>query len=729
MQTAARLTAWIIAIGLFSITSQAWAGECKEKLSTCLDAPDDGNSISEIQAKGFQGAAALVQALRDQSQVCQEVERTCSAESAPDQENGSLSPAAKEALAGLYKVRAIREKLDRLLVHARNELRIEASRCRYGYATANVDTPSTCTLPSSSDGLDELLGRFNPLDAASVLAATEQIKAVGGGQVPAPVAELLSLTTEIAVKKAKRNGLELLEARLAQTVCELELPDTPGSDKTVKVFPATCRLLGDVSLEELAADPRRLQPALSEDLITLGIDRLFGENLQGLGGTAPDDVKAKLGLVKGTIVLALKTIHRVRGQQQSRPSHIDAQALVGDLLRLRCSATKGCDTTWSTAGEKAIPLALEAMVEYVAREGKVNIATILDDLLPTADANTRARAIELALLGLRALGLAREPAPGDEHDTWYAAVSLVFEITETVLAGQAAERDNLRKLRALVDGITDENTPAAISAGAELVTSIIGACEDPAPKTQSKEDPLAKCAKSRKLETATRLLSGIASYAVTYSSAAQTGKTEAELRASRKDALEGMIDAVTRRTHRHGDWVFSLGIPIGFTTGAQFLRTRNFVDTRECVLGSGKSYFRSPGKCNTQVMPPQLEVPLGFALQRLVGRRYSKGHVNREKLEKLHFDGFHAFVSLIDLGQFLAYDQQGKLNEPRWSTLFSPGLQLGWAVGTPTNMFVLGPEVRYAPTLFQDTRQVEASGGALRIGLSLSYYVSLFDFN
>lgn len=826
------LVRFLIVVMSWAMGSPAWAetkscaadgSPIKDDLAKCLHGENDppcqtlaSTDLNTIKSLGLYESAELVNEIRECSRSCQATERVCSARSAPDLPDGALSDPAKESLESLYSARDVRERLDRVLIQARNQLRIASAQCRYyKVVPSTIDSQAaptffmppplypmlavtypTCTYPSSLD-IDDLLGRTNTIEAASRLAAVEQVKAVGAGQVPAAVTELLSLTTEIAIEKAKRNGLELLESRIQATVCGIKVKRSIPEPGFERVFPSTCRLLENISLEELASDPRRLQPALIGDLLELGL-RYLEVRISKVLDEDTTSAKEQLQRVATVLELAVKATIRIHGQQQSRPAHIDAQAIVGELLRLRCEDPGSCQVAWS-AKQAAVPLAIEAIIEYVAREGRVDIATIVAELSdpppgiappPGLDTNAiRADAVQLALLGLHALGLAREPTPGDEQDTWHAAVSLAFEIAATATNGSSVRKRDLQSIRELVDAVADENIPAAISAGADLIKSFYGDCTQPGTPSRSEThdemkelltaylqlaqtDPTIeertkrrlnrvgyaarrslpshddyKCQQSRRLEKATHLLSGVASYAATYASATQAGKTDAELRASRKDALEGMIDATTRRSHRHGETIFSLGIPVGFSTGAQLFRRSGFQpaggDVAPCTIDpttTTKLRVSTRSKlCDPLAMPPQIAVPLGFGLQRLVGKRYAMGRArpadeaamdrDRNPAERFRWDGIHSYVSLLDLGQFLAYDQKGKISEPRWSSLFSPGFQLGWAIGTPANTFIVAGEVRYAPTLFQSTTNVEYSGGALRFGVTLAYYVSLFDFN
>jgi hypothetical protein len=216
------------------------------------------------------------------------------------------------------------------------------------------------------------------------------------------------------------------------------------------------------------------------------------------------------------------------------------------------------------------------------------------------------------------------------------------------------------------------------------------------------------------------------SYASTY---AEDAKNNPELQKqqhdARKKAIEALIDATTDRRTREGDWVYSIGVNVGFGFPSwQWTRVTDPNDPR---------YTRFPAR-PTFNLPPQLELPIGFAIQKLPGRRHM---------------GFHVQFSGLDLAQFVAYAYRrdtGQTNgdttnssavdltRPVWANFVTANLQVGWILGTPSNNFMLGFEGRWAPTLFATTattagRQDERRGGLWRIGFFFSYYVPFFDFN
>ena len=110
---------------------------------------------------------------------------------------------------------------------------------------------------------------------------------------------------------------------------------------------------------------------------------------------------------------------------------------------------------------------------------------------------------------------------------------------------------------------------------------------------------------------------------------------------------------------------------------------------------------------------PQLALPLGLFLQR-----------------KWRCVGLHLGAFLADVAQYVAYQKDGETTDVRWDTGIALGGRVGMLVGSMADPFVLGLDVRYAPTLFSTAASSEpASGGTFRIGAFVSYYVPFFDLN
>lgn len=607
-----------------------------------------------------------------------------------------------------------------------------------------------------------------------------------GGEKAAEAAhELLSIITEIAIRRAKQRGLAFVHKQITEVVCGLELVGklAPGEGKPVRAFPATCELLKHTTLDQIAGDPQVLREPLFSDALGAIGSATIGAAFDGQSNAA----------FKPMIELAGSIVSRSVASRRVVFTSQDARALVARWLRYYLQRTD-----WSASCGVAVGL---EVASGLLEDGNIrrSASELVEAYFPAIACNESggdayATALEIATLADRALRLAvsedaAENAKPDVQQRLRAAVQLGFVVVrlleaprtaasepttdieasaDTEPSGEAKPRGDAKpaaepdvganardlELRArrlalleqLLLGAVDQNTAVALSAAVELLLTAVPA-EEPNldglcvnrkyDRSKASEDlkieiaslggslhpPNAK-AKCRKIKRKIRgtysaptrrtvrrdaekvsiLLTAIASYAGTYAKAEDA--TPEQLRATRTEALEAMIDAATVRSNRHGDFVWSLGIPVGFIAGGQLLS----------------------GEAKPAGMAPQLSIPFGVAVQMLPGRRFAAGKTENDRLGA----GFHVMLTAIDLGQYASYDPDGEINRPRWDSLFAPGAQLGLILGTPEHNFIVGADLRYAPTLFANTGSVNLDGktaGALRFGGSLSYYVSFFDFS
>ncbi len=687
----------------------------------------------------------------------------------------------------------------------------------------------------------------------------------GGGDsgvVSEGVAEALTLVTDIAVKRAKQQGLAALQARVRATTCALKFE--PAGGESSAVLPATCSLLTNTTIDKLVGDPGPLQIAIFQDLLaTIGarfIDRDLGrvgklavaelgepawaqleqlankafakepEKLKNLKVVKPEEqvnekykelvkmrleapdkaelnelAKTKLDVgavakldklvekyldedAKGRLIrskvavamfdalrdarvevevklngvsvtgsmynlvrlsrIAVATSLRLLARKQVTFSTHDVQALL-DLIRSSIGMDPGRRVFWGSA--RAVPLGLAAADLFLssAGEGKslVDIADKLAGEITALTAGEMAAALEIADLVITAVST-KQGGQDDAPERVRAVVALTFRILIEYFERHGESTSRLKDLRVLFAAALEQDVATGVSAAARLLISELSL---PVLNTEpGGSDFRAAVKKRRAIENTVALLTGVAAYAETYIPKPVSGQPSepapapdpAQLRQARREALENLIDATTVRTKRHGEWVASLGIPVGFTGGRQWIR-EHITDSAGAPVVNPDGTHSYAFKGNQGWMAPQFSLSLGIAVQRLVGRAYRDGRVYvRDKAYRgderprsgVFADGFHLFVSVIDLGQFLSYDDSGKINRPRWDSFISPGVQLGWIVGSPANSFIIALDARYAPTLFAGTSKLTvptdtSPGGAFRVGLTLAYYIPLFDFN
>lgn len=584
--------------------------------------------------------------------------------------------------------------------------------------------------------------------------------------VPDKVVEFFSILADVAVKRAKKNGLAYLQERLSSRVCEVKLvnksegreivllfgknrltgklntadaapfPDsasppapapakstgTSSSDKLegtpeIALFPDTCALLKVTSLERIASEPEVLASAVTSDLTAVLVYQMI-EQLDLEEGPGPT-LKQYLHLAR---VIAGRVLRTKDFSIQASDVNLIVDTLIADHL--------GAATKW---GKTTVVIGLGGLAyAIVLAEGELqelaatDVPKILAELCPTtSDQNgapkcsleERLEASQLTSLGIKAITAVDSSGEGDIEARIKAGVQLVFAVAHQVVDEQ--RRPALDGIETLVLAALDRDIPRALASAARLLKMLAESqsnkCAGEGRKVRGDEGCKSVHKYKYEVEELTTLLSSIATYASTYLAPAE-GQAELsakELRAARTAAIESAIDVFTNRNRRHGAWVGSLGLPVGFSMGGQSFRTAD-----------------APHRLGApQGMPPQLSLPLGLAVQRLPGHHHRNGG---RPDGKFFFDGFHAMATLIDLGQFVAYDADGDITKPTWNTFLSLGGQVGWLVGSPSNSFVIAADVRYGPSLFKSgdgSSMGDQPGGALRFGLFVAYYVPLFDFN
>jgi hypothetical protein len=516
------------------------------------------------------------------------------------------------------------------------------------------------------------------------------------------VSEAMSIMAEIVVERAKRNGLELLKARLIKEVCGVKQSTVEGAATWLT---ETCALVKQTSFERLAGEPTPLFVSLSRDLLAAGaasagcekgvdsvqcrfIKAVFPTLIRIVSSSIarghPIVTKEDAWVVTSSVLngswLSLVTVTSRKGGKDGGVQRSVRFGLDAASICLKFKADRVADRTVDVACD--LPMITRRLVEEVS--GAKGIELIEEEEIVEAS--------RIATLALQAaLAMRPEAATGvqspNAHERLRASVELVFAILDAGQPGRGVSKV-LPQVKLLLLATLDGDEPRMIAAGAEILVTVL------------KDDAKGK----RSLQKATVLLSAVAGYASTFSKRETDEKDKTALRESRKRVIEGLIDATTIRGGRYGELVWSFGSTVGFMMGV------------EAVRGASSG--------GLQFMPPQLSLPLGVAMQVLPG----KG-VEDPQPDQI-YKGFHVMITVIDLGQFLAYSSDGTVTRPRWDTAFCPGIQLTLALGTPNNMFLIGPELRYAPTLFADTGSASPDvGGAIRVGLMASYYLPFFDLN
>ncbi|APR79113.1 Hypothetical protein A7982_04460 [Minicystis rosea] len=190
----------------------------------------------------------------------------------------------------------------------------------------------------------------------------------------------------------------------------------------------------------------------------------------------------------------------------------------------------------------------------------------------------------------------------------------------------------------------------------------------------------------RDMQRALRLLGGILQHAETYTkSAPKDDKATQAQHEQRTKILESLTRDMTNRRDRGGDAIFSLGGSLRAAGGARVSPT-----------GADSAKFYGP-----------VSLPIGFGLQ-------AAKHV-------------HVELSLVDLGQYLSYQEGGKVRKPEPLDALAPSVTLGayWGTEFP---FMIGATVGYSPQYGFDSAG-KKDKGSINVGLAAGVYVPFLDLN
>lgn len=537
-------------------------------------------------------------------------------------------------------------------------------------------------------------------EGRATLPGTRAQSAVRGGNVafalesiPAAALanEFFSLIAEIAVDRARRQGLSLIKERIENGVCGVKF-----ASPEALVLPATCALVTSTDLQALVGQGRALRTALTADVVGVVEQKAFSsvDTMPPLGNSA----RAALALVR-----------RFAGDPGGTLTKNDVWLVVDAFL----------NTPWTGVAEsgdlKPLKYGIAAARSYIqalqmTREierGRVDLAIIIRQIkiarrATGLDGAAAARVIEYSNLAVKSvLAVKPDTSEDDYRERLRSALRLVLDALTTLRTGSTIVLPAWARDAALA--ALDADAPHLVATLADIARAkLIKDCTGQG-----------DCRQTRKFSV---LLTGVATYALTYdrkipdsASPEQRLAFLKDQREARKEALESVIDAATDRRGREGTAVWSLGVGVG---GSLWSRQRLDLTTTRAGQPAAKE----------QPLGVQLHVPLGIAYQLLPSRNW------------FHPLPIHVMLTVLDLANYV-----GKTTEPNsspdWRAIIAPGMQVGVAVpglSRANNLVLVGYALTYAPQ-FLETPAASGAGsasfrGARRRGLFVTYYVPLWDF-
>lgn len=302
-------------------------------------------------------------------------------------------------------------------------------------------------------------------------------------------------------------------------------------------------------------------------------------------------------------------------------------------------------------------------------------------------------------LAARALAFLTPPAKGEEQQRAVAVLRWIFDIAKVAVSQTGDTPSPIQKLEEIVGLFAQRDYVRAISQTVLMAAEARGCTAS-------------KCEIPKELEKATTLLAAVGSYLQVYDDTKNSDPAEAK--AARKKALESLIDSSTDRKHRAGDRIVSLGVPVGFTGSLRW--TPGAAGTGATGRGFRDLY--------------QLEdafawrLPLSLAVQWLPEEGRSRG--------------WHLGLTFADLGNFARGDANGEDDKIQWKDFLQLGVQGAVTLGNRRHTVLLGLDLSWNPGLYEreimvtnadGTMESVQQSGAYMMGLTLAYYVPLFDLN
>ena len=568
-------------------------------------------------------------------------------------------------------------------------------------------------------------------DATEGLSTSEG-GAIGGRSIDDTgsqmVNELFAVLAEVAYEQASARAFRALTDRLVALSCtELRLnaalpgldgvaglllvpprDGTPWQEESQEnlLLPNTCAIIRGLRLEDLTAAGGNLLEALQRDILWLSANALLPQLTLPVKDAARQVERRYARHLLTQLVLTLST-----QLVNSRSFDIrQTQLLLLDATR---HGWKDTDATAYTCG---VQLAFAAMAQCHA-SSRCDARQVVDLVLrPENYFNLEGSGCKEFLAGSkveelravwpdleqfveRGLKVLQPTSRSDPREHLRLAVDLGMDLLDRTAVPSKDQQliTVLKDIRLIFQGAVDQDVqPVLVAAGRIVRRKQLELCY-----RQGPGGPVAQRLCDGKLTgnftRASYLMAAVASYARTYASGSKADPRQLEAaREARRSAVRSLIQAATDRTQRDGDRLVSLGTAVGFTTGWQRLEFRD-----------------------NEVLLPQLSLPLGVAFQGLPDSRLTGAG---------RWFGWHAQFSFADLGQYITYRKNGTVTPARWDTALMLGLQGGVLIGNSRDTFLIGPDIRYSPTLFVEPGS-ESGGGALRVGLTAAYYVSFFDFN
>jgi hypothetical protein len=357
-------------------------------------------------------------------------------------------------------------------------------------------------------------------------------------------AEVLRSVAQVVLDRAKRAAWTLLDKRLREAArCDAAAP-APGDAAPPEIrFPAMCRVLGTVAVQDLVSSPVVLIDAFVSDLLQAV---LLDPAHAWMAPPLLDDALREAALrwdEGGAVGIA------------SAFQHVIGHRLRAEVQTPSCDALNG-------APDKAMWVAGMCLVE-VQQPSRFETCDVDGWADQCTDAPTKQRIEALWAVFARILAARGKPSLRDLGDLVFSSAEMhVDTVSGLPDARKKLAHEYVQGTRSMILGIAAKDW-IQTSSGAVRVLRIVSAandlCADPA---KAAECAAAAGARDR-TEMLVTLLAAVGNYAETLSTPGKDGA------AARDKIVEDLVDRMVNRTHRDRGAVVSLGGDLALLGGAR----------------------------------------------------------------------------------------------------------------------------------------------------------------
>jgi hypothetical protein len=495
-------------------------------------------------------------------------------------------------------------------------------------------------------------------------------------------------------------------------------------DETPKL-PATCKVLESLRLQDLAMAPDQLRAALAMDV--LGLIQMFKAKIPTTAGAGT--VRATFASSSESSKADALPTHRCASETSGPKglrcavNNVIADQVVAVLARPASSITghpsealvrrlvsKGLDQLENHAETKLCKLktperilALVA-VSFAACQVNTESSCQIMAVVEQFDAKCKPRlsdeqlgyAQSMAGHFWNAVTLEKGPRVPDDAKRLIAALEGSFEAA-CMYAADNADGPFVCELDTTKNG----ETPVGLSESVAMVRDVVlaAANRDGAALGRAMIAVLGRklpAAENTDVPKAMRVLATVTAYAATYTGANASSE---EAHDQRTSLLKSLTADMSNRTMRGGDTIASFGGSLRLVGG---------------IRAGHSSTDASMMETRDMVVAAPLSLPLGFALDHLWKDDWRSG--------------IHIELGLLDLGQYLSWEEGGKVATPDLTVALSPSATVGYFWGRQLPFFV-GGTFGYTPGFDFDSDDAADKKGAYNIGLTAGFYVPLLDLN